>query len=583
MAHDLQVLDIEVVVQAEADSLLFRLVRRLAQKRMRRELLDRIDFGGVRIRNARRQHVASTREAPYFGHPNTVEFGIGGKAVVVVVRELTVFVMLGVKAHVALAVLRGIVRVNPARPGPVAGKARARRQVDYVKDRARIVERVRARITHILRGRILVECGIGSAPRIVVKAVVEVIIELLQVRLDGSILRGDIVLVVLEREQGAALPVLHVGNLTFQVVRPQVMALARLHGKALVSPELSGICHVGVRLLVQDGLGIESVILTHAAVAHEGTRTAQRMLSIGSQVLVVREADIVTAVRHVEFLEVARVTHVTVEYVALFVPHLARERRPFKPSLLAFDNVALHCRIPVVVGRVVKTEVADIVPLHLVATELRCQEPRLSPTLERGDNHREHRHRHIGNVQYHGARRDGLLGFHHHAAAIEIEMLVRRIVTGTKVTTCNLESRIGQAAYLHAVQLLVVLVGGRVIDFANAALHVVLETHSRKRRVLGLAQHGFATRHQHLVLLVKENGVGIQRGRPVLELGTVVKVESRRFHVVHEVHRMVLNRVCPGRIVHPVDFGGVLFHLFPFFEFKAGHLLAMDGRNRQDR
>ena len=162
-------------------------------------------------------------------------------------------------------------------------------------------------------------------------------------------------------------------------------------------------------------------------------------------------------------------------------------------------------------------------------------------------------------------------------------MLVRRIVTGTEVATGNLKSRIGQSTHLHAVQLLVVLVGSRVIDFANAALHVVLEAHARKRRILRLAQYRFAARHQHLVLLVKEDRIGIQRGRPIFELGFVVQVESRRFHVIHEVYRVVFDRIRPGRIVHPVHFGGILFHLFPFFELKASHLLAMHGGNEQDR
>ena len=122
------------------------------------------------------------------------------------------------------------------------------------------------------------------------------------------------------------------------------------------------------------------------------------MLTIGSEVLVVREADIVTAVRHIEFLQVTRIAHVTVQDIAPLVADLPRQRRPFETRFLAFDDIALHGGVPVIVGGVIETEVADIVPLYLVTTEFRRQEARLAAALQRSDNHREHRHRHIGNV-----------------------------------------------------------------------------------------------------------------------------------------------------------------------------------------
>ena len=160
---------------------------------------------------------------------------------------------------------------------------------------------------------------------------------------------------------------------------------------------------------------------------------------------------------------------------------------------------------------------------------------------------------------------------------------MRRIVTGTKIATRNLQTRIGQAAHLHPVQLLVILVGRRVIDFTDAALHIVLEAHSRKRGVLRFAQHRFAARHQHLVFLVEQDCIGIQRSRPVLQLGLVVQVERRSLDIVYQVDRMIFNRIRSRGIVHPVDFGRVFFHLFPLFEFKAGHLLAMSGRSDEGR
>ena len=96
VAHHLQVLQVQVVAQGEPDGLLFPLVRGLPQMRVRREVLHRVNLGCVRVRHARGKDVAQARETPDFRDPDTVKFGVGGKAVVVVVRELTVGVVLRV-------------------------------------------------------------------------------------------------------------------------------------------------------------------------------------------------------------------------------------------------------------------------------------------------------------------------------------------------------------------------------------------------------------------------------------------------------------------------------------------------------
>ena len=142
-----------------------------------------------------------------------------------------------------------------------------------------------------------------------------------------------------------------------------------------------------------------------------------------------------------------------------------------------------------------------------------------------------------------------------------------------------MNSLVRKPAHFHAVQLLVVLISGRIVDFTDAAFHIVLEAHARQRRVLGFAEHRVAARRQNAVFLVEHNRIGIQGRRAVLELGAIVQVKGRLVHIVNEVHRTVLDRVDTGRIVHPVDLSRVLFFLHPFFEFKAGHLLAESGRS----
>ena len=156
---------------------------------------------------------------------------------------------------------------------------------------------------------------------------------------------------------------------------------------------------------------------------------------------------------------------------------------------------------------------------------------------------------------------------------------MRRIITGTKVTTSNLNSLVRQATHFHTVQLLVILIRSRVIDFTNTAFHVVLKPHTRKRWVLGFAKNRFASCRQNAVFLIEQNRVGIQSRGTVLELGTIVQVESRFIDIVNQVYSVVFNRIDTSRVVHPVHFGRIFFDLLAFFKFKASHLLTEGGRS----
>ena len=157
---------------------------------------------------------------------------------------------------------------------------------------------------------------------------------------------------------------------------------------------------------------------------------------------------------------------------------------------------------------------------------------------------------------------------------------MRRIVTRAEIATGNLDSRIGQTADFHAVQLLVILERRRVIDLAYFGLQVVLEAHPRQGRVLRLAKHGVPRCRQNLVFLVHPDGVRFERRGAVLELRRPVQVERRCLYVIHQIDRTVFNRIHPGRIVHPVHFRRVFFDLDALFEFKAGHLLAVRARGK---
>ena len=158
-------------------------------------------------------------------------------------------------------------------------------------------------------------------------------------------------------------------------------------------------------------------------------------------------------------------------------------------------------------------------------------------------------------------------------------MLVRGIVTGTEIATSNLDSLVRKPAHLHAIQLLVVLIRCRVIDFTDTALHVILEAHPRKRRILCFAKNRVSTCRKDAILLIEPNRVCIERCRTVFKLGTVVQVERRFFYIVNQVDCAVFNCVYPGRIVHPIDFSRIFFDLFAFFELKTGHLLTEYGRS----
>ena len=524
-----------------------------------------------------------TREAAQFRDPYTIQLGVGSKAVIVIIRHLTEAPFRRFKSRASLAILCRILGVYPGTSSPVARKRCSRCEVDDIEQRPGIIQRVIARITIILRCRIFIIDSVSGSTRIDVRPVRKVVIELFQVRFDRTIIRRNFIFVEFKIEKRAALPVLHVGNLAFHVVCPQIMALTRLDGKALVRAEFSGIGQVGVRLLVKDCFRVQRIILTDAAGTDKRTGTRQSVLAIGSQVLVVRKADIITAVRHIEFFEITCVTHVTIEHVTYLVTGFPGQRGTFKTPFFTFNHIPLHRRIPVVVRCVVVTEVADVETLLLVATELRGKDTGTAATLQRRDNHRENRHRHIGNVQHHRAGSNSLLRFHDHAAAIKVEVLVSRIVTGTKVTSSNLDTRIRQASNFHTVQLLVILVGRRVIYLADTAFHIVLEAHARQGGILRFAEYGFTSRHEHAVFLIKENGVGIQRGCAVFQLCAVIQVEGGIFHIVNKIDGVIFNRIDTGRIVHPGDFRRILFFLYALFQLKARHLLAKRGRSEKDR
>ena len=113
MPSHLEVLDIKVVAQAEPNRLLLLLVRRLPQERMRSERLYRINFGRIRVRNARRKHVTNTREPSNFRHPDTVKFRIGGQAVAMIVSDIAKRSFARIKAHVTFSFVQRVIRVPP--------------------------------------------------------------------------------------------------------------------------------------------------------------------------------------------------------------------------------------------------------------------------------------------------------------------------------------------------------------------------------------------------------------------------------------------------------------------------------------
>ena len=579
MPHHLQVLDIKVVVKAETNCFLLDLVRRLTQKRMRRKLFHRIDFRSVGIRNAWRKHMTGSGKPPYFGHPDSVQLSIGRNAVIVVIGHLTIFIMFRIQTHISLAVLQGIFGVNPTCSSPVTRKACTRSQVDYIENRGGIIQGVGTRITHVFRRRIHRIHRIAGTLGVIVEAVVKVVVELFQVAYKGSIFVSFFVFIQFEGKELSTHAVLDIRNFAFHHVRNQVMVLTGLHRKALVGSETARISQLCIGLLVQDGFRIESLIFTDTLARNKGAGATQGLLAIRSQILVVGKANIVAAIGHIEFFEIRRIRHISVQYVAFLVTHFPRQGRTFETSLITFDNVSLERCIPIVVCGIIEAKITHVITLLLVATELGSQKTRLTSTLQRSHDHRQHRHRHIGNIQHHRTRGNRLFRLHHHAPSVEIEVLVSGIVTGTEVATGNLNSLVRQPAHFHAVQLLVVLISRSVIDFANATFHIVLEPHTRKGGVLGFAQYGVACSRQNAVFLIEQNGVRIQGCRAVLELGAVIQVKGGLVHIVNQVHCTVFNGIYTGRVIHPIHFGGIFFDLFPFFQFKTSHLLAESGRS----
>ena len=196
MASHLEVLDIKVVAQAEPNRLLFLLVRRLPQERMRSERLYRINFGRIRVRNARRKHMTNTREPSNFRHPDTVKFRIGSQAVAMIVSDIAKRSFARIKAHVAFSFVQRVIRVPPRCTRPIPGERRPRRDVDNVKNSARIIQRVSSRISYVMRGRIFVQRFIPVAAHVVVKAIRKTVVELFEERLERAVFCSDLALLV---------------------------------------------------------------------------------------------------------------------------------------------------------------------------------------------------------------------------------------------------------------------------------------------------------------------------------------------------------------------------------------------------
>ena len=252
MPSHLEILDIKVVAQAKANRLLLFLIRILSQIRMRSKLLDRINFRRVRVRNTRRKHMANTRETSNFRHPDTIKFRIGRQAVIVVVRDITKRSLVRIKAHITFSLVQRIVRIAPRRTRPIARKCSARRNVNDVKKSPRVIQRVRTRIAQVLRGRILVECGITFAMRLVVKAVRKAVVELFKERLERAVLCRHLAFFQLKIEKVPAHAVLDIRQVPFEHARCKVMALRNLDRQTFVIPELSGIRQRCISLLVQN-------------------------------------------------------------------------------------------------------------------------------------------------------------------------------------------------------------------------------------------------------------------------------------------------------------------------------------------
>ena len=142
------------------------------------------------------------------------------------------------------------------------------------------------------------------------------------------------------------------------------------------------------------------------------------------------------------------------------------------------------------------------------------------------------------------------------------------------------DSRIRESAHFHSVQLLIVLVGCRVVDFANTALHLVLEPHARKGWILRFAEDRLTSRRKNRIFLVKPNGIRIKSRRTVLELCVVVQVKCLLIHIVDKVYRAILDSIRTRRVVHPVNFSRVFHRLFALFQFKARHILCEGYRSK---
>ena len=247
-----------------------------------------------------------------FGHPNTIKFRIGSQAIVVIVSDFTVCSLIRVKAKITFSLCKRIIRIPPRRSSPVTRECSPWSNVDNIKKAARIIKRIGSRITDVICRRIFVLQRITIAAHEVVESIREVVVELFQERLERAVFGSNFIFVEFKIEKRTTLAILDIGQIAFEHARREIVVLRDLNRQTLVISELSRIRKRGVSLLVQNRAGLKRIVFTNAPVAHKRALTTQRVFGIRSQVLVMREFNIVATVAKVKFFKIARVFQITI-------------------------------------------------------------------------------------------------------------------------------------------------------------------------------------------------------------------------------------------------------------------------------
>src|SRR5574344_2798035 len=139
--------------------------------------------------------MADARESPDFRDPDAVELRVRREAVIRIERILAVLVARRIEVIPRTAVLRGILRIDPAASGPHVFESRLRSDVDHIEERTGIAEDEIILVTRIPRRRIRVSIRrINRAAGIEVRACAVAIVELVKER---GFRRRSVVLVVL--------------------------------------------------------------------------------------------------------------------------------------------------------------------------------------------------------------------------------------------------------------------------------------------------------------------------------------------------------------------------------------------------